>query len=210
MITVRPYKKSDFRYVQDVCLQNSWLKNKPTATNRAIVCALYCDYYLENEPQNCFVAVNEDDIPVGYILCATDLDKYRDELTDNYLPMVRKLSGTDYYRFAAEMKLEQRYIKTGYTAHLHLDVTNASPTADGENDKTDEGDAADESKEVTVALLQTMLARLKDGFIEGTYIVCGTKDRKTRDIFESNGFEDIDYFGDSVVYAKKLYSEDEE
>ena len=192
MIKIRPYDKKDFRYVQDVCFATSWLKNKPNQTNRAVVCAMYCDYYLDNEPEYCFVAVDDNDIPVGYILCAVDLDNYRDQLQDDYLQMVRKLSGSDYYRYAAEDKLEQRFIRQGYTAHLHLDIL---------EDYQRQG--------VGTSLLETLEAKLKEAFIEGVYLVCGLKNDAARAFYEKRGYTDIDYFTGCVVYGKKLFSEDE-
>lgn len=192
MVTVRPYQKKDFRYVQDICLATSWLSKDPSPTSRAIVCSMYCDYYLDNEPEYCFVAVDEQDIPVGYVLCAVDLDKYHDQMKDNYLPVVRKVSGSDYFRFSAEVKLEQRYIKQGYTSHLHIDVL---------NERKGEG--------IESALLDALTNKLKENFIEGLFLVCGVKDKEACEFYEKRGFEDIDYFAACVVYAKKLFKEDE-
>ncbi len=191
MITVRPYQKKDFRYVQDVCLATSWLGDDPTAENRAIVCSMYCDYYLDNEPEFCFVAVDENDIPVGYILCALNLDDYHEQMANNFLPLVRKLSGTDYYRFSAEVKMEQRYTKEGFTAHLHMDIL---PDFKGQG--------------VDSQLLNAMMTKLKDDYVEGAFAVCGLKDNELKDFYAENGFEDYDYLTGCVVYTKKLYDED--
>ncbi len=192
MIKIRPYEKKDFRFVQDICFQTSWLKDKPNPTNRAVVCSMYCDYYLDNEPEYCFVAVDENDVPVGYILCAVDLDTYREQMTENYLPMVRKLSSSDYYRYAAEIKLEQRFIKQGYTAHLHIDILDAY-----------------QRQGVGTQLLENLVGKLKENFVEGLYLVCGLKNEAARAFYEKRGFTDIDYFTGCVVYGKKLFSEDE-
>lgn len=192
VITIRPYEKKDFRYIQDICFETSWLKDKPDYTNRAVVCAMYCDYYLDNEPEYCFVAVDENDVPVGYNLCAVDLDTYREQMTENYLQMVRKLSGSDYYRYAAEIKLEQRYIKQGYTAHLHVDILEEY-----------------QRQGVGTKLLETLENKLTQASVEGLYLVCGVKNQAARDFYEKRGFIDIDYFTGCVVYGKKLFSEDE-
>ena len=193
MLKVRPYEKKDFRYVQEICFETSWLKDKPNETNRAVVCSMYCNYYLDHEPDHCFVAVDDNDIPVGYVLCAVDLDTYREQMTENYLPMVRKLSGSDYYRFAAEIKLEQHFIKQGYTAHLHVDIL---------EDYQRQG--------VGTQLLSLLEDKLKQEFVEGLYLVCGIKNEAARSFYENRGFTDIDYFTGCVVYGKKLFSEDDE
>lgn len=192
MFSVRPYQKKDFRFVQDICLATSWLGEEPTAQNRTVVCSMYCDYYLDNEPEFCFVAVDESDVPVGYILCAVKLDEYHEQMTGNYLPLVRKISGTDYYRFSAEVKLEQRYIKQGYTAHLHVDILPEY-----------------QRQGIGTQLLNALLSKLEQSFVEGVYLVCGIKNEGARAFYEKFGFEDIDYLTGCVVYGKKLFSEDE-
>lgn len=193
MITVRPYQKKDFRYVQDICLATSWLADKPTPTNRALLCSMYCDYYLDNESEFCLVAVDENDLPVGYILCSVNLGDYREQMTEQYLPLIRKLSGSDYFRFAAEVKLEQRFIKQGYTAHLHIDILNEY-----------------QQQGVGTQLLDALLVKLKDNFVEGVYLVCGINNEDAKTFYENRGFDDIDYFSGCVVYGKKLFAEDEE
>ena len=205
MVKVRPYEKRDFRYVQDICMATSWLSKNPSQTNRTIVCSMYCDYYLDNEPEYCFVAVDEQDIPIGYVLCAVDLDNYHEQMKDNYLPIVRKVSGSDYFRFAAEVKLEQRYIKQGYTAHIHIDVL-----AEYLTDEPSKAAAKYRNDEIPKALLETLENKLKENFVEGLFLVCGVKDQEACEFYESSGFVDIDYFASCVVYAKKLFAEDDE
>ncbi len=151
---------------------------------------MYCDYYLENEPEFCLVAVN-DDIPVGYILCSVDLDNYHEQMMENYLPMERKLSSSDYYNFLSEVKSEQRYVKQGYTAHIHMDVL---------EEYQDQG--------IDTQLLDAMQKKLAEMYVEGLFVVCSMKNERLRTYYEENGFDDIDYFGGSVVYGKKLFVED--
>ena len=69
LITVRPYKKKDFRYVQEICIETSWLKDSDVLAEKSALCAMYCDYYMDFEPEFCFVAVDDSDITVGYVLC---------------------------------------------------------------------------------------------------------------------------------------------
>ncbi len=193
VITIRPYQKKDFRFVQDICLEMSWLHNDQTPLNRAWMCAKYCDYYLDCESEFCFVAVDdEQDAPVGYILCAGDFANYREILTENYLPIVRKLSSSDYFRFAAELKVEERYAKQGYTAHLLINVLPEY-----------------QHQGVGSQLIEALLDKLKEMFVEGVYVVCGSKNQPAKALFEKHGFDDIDYITGAVVYGKKLYSEED-
>ena len=191
MFTVRPYEKKDFRFVQDICVATSAIADEDTPINRATLCAMYCDYYLDNEPEFCFVAVDDDDTPIGYILCAADLDTYNEQMENNYLPLVRKLNGGEFFRFSAERKLDQRYIKQGYTAHIHIDIL---------PEFQDQG--------VGTQLLTALQDKLTESFVEGLYLTCSLKNTKARAFYEKCGFEDIDYITGAVVYGKKLFTED--
>lgn len=190
---IRPYQKKDFRYVQDICMANSKYAEEDTPLNRAAQCAMYCDYYLDCQSDYCFVAVDEQDIPVGYILSAADLDDYQDRMQELYLPLVRKVSGGDYFRFVAETRVCERYVRQGYTAHLYLGVIKNLPQ-----------EGLDE------LLLTTLENKLKEMFVEGLYVIVGQKDKETRAFYEKMGYEDIDYLTGAVVYGKKLFSEDDE
>ena len=177
--------------MQDICVATSAIADEDTPINRATLCAMYCDYYLDNEPEFCFVAVDDDDTPIGYILCAADLDTYNEQMENNYLPLVRKLNGGEFFRFSAERKLDQRYIKQGYTAHMHIDIL---PEFQGQG--------------VGTQLLTALQDKLTESFVEGLYLTCSLKNTKARAFYEKCGFEDIDYITGAVVYGKKLFTED--
>lgn len=190
-MTIRPYQKKDFRFVEDICIAASKYADDDTPLNRAIWCSMYCDYYLDNQPELCFVAVDEEDVPVGYVLGAADMDDYRDRMQDLYLPLVRKVSGGDYFRFVAETKVCERYIRDGYTAHLYLNAAEEHRDA-----------------ELEAQLLFALENKLKEMFVEGLYIIAGQKDKEKREFLEKYGYEEIDYLTGAVVYGKKLYTED--
>lgn len=188
MISIRPYDKKDFRFVQDVCV--ACHAEETNATIRALTCALYCDYYLDNEPQFCFVAVDENDVPVGYIVANGDVDLFNEQMDDNYLPLVRKLDSGEFFHYSAQRKLEQRYVKQGYTARVRVFVSDC------------------EEQGVADKLVDALSDKLTESFVEGMYVLTGIKDADERAFYEKHGFEDIDYISGAVVYGKKLFSED--
>lgn len=191
LITIRPYNKKDFRYVQDICMATSWLANDDNAINRAMLCAMYCDYYLDNQSEHCFVAVDETDTPIGYVLCAVDVDDYEEKMSQNYMQLVRKLSSKQYFEHNASQKIARRYVNAGYTAHLHIDIL---------PDYHRQG--------IGTQLVQTLENHLKEMFVEGLHIVCSAKNQQARAFYEKMGFEDIDYIVGAVVYGKKFFTED--
>ena len=191
MITIRPYQKKDFRFVQDICVATSWFANDDTPVNRALLCAMYCDYYLDNQADHCFVAVDENDTPVGYILCAVDVDDFQDKMADNYMPLVRKLSNKHYFEHSAQLKIAERYVRSGYTAHLHIDIL---------PDYHRQG--------IGTQLVNTLEQHLKSLYVEGLHLICSSKNEVARAFYEKMGFEDIDYIIGAVVYGKKFFTED--
>lgn len=191
MITIRPYQKKDFRYVQDICVATSSFASDDTPANRVLLCAMYCDYYLDNQSSHCFVAVDENDIPVGYILCAVDTDDYQEKMAENYLPLVRKLSSKQYFEYNAQLKIAERYVRSGYTAHLHVDIL---------SDYHRQG--------IGTQLVNALQDHLKALYVEGLHLVCSSKNEVARAFYEKMGFEDIDYIVGSVVYGKKFFIED--
>lgn len=190
-MTVRPYNKKDFRFVQDICMATSKYEDSPL--NRAVMCTMYCDYYLDRQSDYCFVATDDNDEPVGYVLCVVDMDDYVELMQDEYLPVVRKVSGSDYFRFIAETKVCERYVRQGYSAHFLLNVL-----PEYQND------------ELAAQLLSALENKLKEMFVEGLYVIVGQKNEAARAFYEKLGYEDIDYLTGLVVYGKKLFTEDDE
>ena len=191
MITIRPYNKKDFRYIQDICMATSALANDDTPINRAMLCAMYCDYYLDNQGEHCFVAVDENDIPVGYVLCAVDVGNYDEQMTERYLPLVRKISGKHFFEYNAEIKIAERYVRSGYTAHLHIDIL---------SDYHRQG--------IGTELIKALENHLKEMFVEGIHIVCSSKNKTACAFYEKMGYQDIDYIVGAIVYGKKFFTED--
>lgn len=190
-MNIRPYEKKDFRYVQDICIATSKYAEEDSPINRAVLCSMYCDYYLDFQPDYCYVAVDDNDVPIGYLLCVVDLDQYQECMQELYLPLVRKVSSGDYFRFVAETKVCERYVRQGYTAHI---LVNVLPEYRRQG--------------LGAQLVEMLETKLKEMFVEGLYIVVGQKDNAARAFCEKLGYEDIDYLVGMVVYGKKLYTED--
>ncbi|MCM1195047.1 MAG: GNAT family N-acetyltransferase [Corallococcus sp.] len=189
-MNIRPYNKKDFRYVQDICMATSDYANDDTPFNRAFLCAMYCDYYLDNQSEFCFVAADGDDVPVGYVLCAADCADYTEKMSDLYLPFVRKINSGEYYKFNAMIKVAEKYARQGYTAHLHIDILEGY-----------------QQQGVGTELIHTLFGKLKEMNVEGVYLICGLKNESARAFYESCGFDDIDYLSGAVVYGKKFFEE---
>lgn len=112
MINIRSYELKDRGFVENICSERSDPMRKTLLT-------CFCNYYIEREPQNCFVAVDEVDKCIGYVLCAADFYVWERVFKEEYYgksqdPMTKGMGeGTveGLKHFAKE-----------YPAHLHIDI----------------------------------------------------------------------------------------
>lgn len=118
MIEVRKFREKDFKDVQYVCL------NSDGGIDSEEVCEFvlhtFCDYYIENEPDNCFV-LSDDGKAVGYVICTEDYDNYKKIFDEKYLPLSEHLSEGLYNWAKVSTVLQEKY-KEEYPAHLHIDL----------------------------------------------------------------------------------------
>ncbi len=152
----------------------------------ALVCSLYCDYYLEKEPSHCFVTTDEFDKPSGYILCAKSFDKYVLEF-EPYLKKAKKLSFVDY---VAQKYLQKAVadVAKEYPAHLHVDVL---PSFQGRGNGR--------------ALITTLLAHLRGEGVKGVHLVVSQSNTGAIAFYERLGFaRQKRIFKTAYVYAISL------
>lgn len=115
---IRKYKNEDKEYLRSIC--------KLTATpshHKDLECVpiMYNDYYTENEPDNIFVLCNNADIPVGYIMCSIDYDKWLNSMNGVYRERLLKIDKEEINT------LENIIIKNHNTIierpnHFHIDI----------------------------------------------------------------------------------------
>ena len=120
VITIKPYELKYRRDVQQLCLANANHLDKPFEDRRYIL-IMYCNYYIEQEPENCFVAVNEEDKAIGYIICSESYKKYRERFNRYYIPQARSLGFSYYVKAKLDMLSHAMFAKK-YPAHLHIDI----------------------------------------------------------------------------------------
>ncbi|NLZ24873.1 MAG: GNAT family N-acetyltransferase [Clostridiales bacterium] len=182
---IRPYKEQDKPYLEEVCHKTATAKKY--IRDKSLVCTLYLHYYLEHEPQNCFVAADEDDRPIGYIVCAEDYGKYIDIFMEKYLPKVKKKDKME----ALLKKLERRYLKKvckNYPAHLHIDILPC-----GQN------------QGVGKKLMKALISHLKSKDIGGIFLVVGSDNERAVRFYKKLGYETHkSIFGKAYVMTMKL------
>ncbi len=120
MIEIRKFEAKDYEDVQYVCLHCEDAPEDPPELQEFVL-HTFCDYYIDNEPENCFV-LSDDGKAVGYVICAENYDSYKKIFDEKYLPLNEHLS-EGLYNWAKNSTVLQAKYKEEYPAHLHIDLT---------------------------------------------------------------------------------------
>lgn len=115
---IREYKQCDAEAIKNICIA---VGNEQFKTNKLLQKActrVFVEYYINEEPENCFVAVDSEDRPVGYILSTADFDKWVTLFRKKYLrglnPLTKMLGEGSIKGLEAHAR--------EYPAHLHIDI----------------------------------------------------------------------------------------
>lgn len=118
MYSIRKYHPKDANNLKRICIETASEVFQGKKLTETALTEVYCRYYIEHEPENCFVVVDKDDEAKGYILCAKDYETYKKVFKQNYLKtwnlatlIMGNLSLNGLHDFAQE-----------YPAHLHIDL----------------------------------------------------------------------------------------
>lgn len=121
MINVRAYQDKDREAVEKICIATAGEKALREPLWGETILNIYCRYYITKAKDFCFVAADETDTPIGYILCAPDRKEYKQEFLSDEVKAIRKYN-LIYSVFAlGELILAVPFEKK-YPAHLHIDI----------------------------------------------------------------------------------------
>ncbi len=185
-MNIRKYNPADKKNVQDICLYCDGYEDFKADTINFLL-STYCDYYTEQEPDNCFVAVNEKDEAVGYILCAENFDRFHKIFRNNYLTKIPEKDKTN--RFYAEMStvMHKKY-KEDFPAHLHIDIMeNYQRMGLGHK------------------LMDALISHLKAKEIKGIMLTVNSLNPKGVAFYKKYGFDIIEENPDDIVFAMRLH-----
>ena len=168
---IRQYnQETDQKAVRYVCHASS-----TTPAHKAslrLVCLLYADYYLAQDKQHAFVATDEFDKPIGYVLCATDFQKYA-SIYPTYMADAKKENLKDFL-LAKKMLKKSAEAAEEYPAHLQINVLPAF-----------------QGRGIGRSLVETEIARLRGEGIKGAYVVIKQSNTAALAFFERLGFTKI-------------------
>lgn len=174
---IRAYQPKDFERMHKICYETS--SGFDTDKGKIALYATYCDYYINEDPSSCFVAVNELDEAIGYVICAPEGEKYERVFKEKYAPILRKASPVRYF-FHLVNEWLCRNVKKKYPAHLHIDIL-------------PEG----QRMGLGTKLMDTLTNYLRENGVKGVYLVCGAGNVKGVNFYKKYGFK---------VYSQKFGS----
>ena len=139
--TIRPCCARDLEAAREICVETSSIALRDEKDRRFLLLT-FCDPYVKYAAESSFVAVDENDRPVGYLFCAADTKAFFRAFRKNVLPEITRL-GPKYAVMGRGVCAMQTFCSAFAPAHLHIDLT-----------------AAARRKGVGTALMDTLKARL--------------------------------------------------
>ena len=183
MITIRKYEKRDFENVRFVCLNSDDAITQ--AELRDSILNTFCDYYIECEPENCFV-LDDNSKAVGYIICSQDFDTFQKVFDNEYMPKNKTLCD-GLYNWAKDSTVLLEKYKTEYPAHLHIDLLPQY-----------------QHKGFGGKLLTTLFEHLKEKNIKGLMLCAQTDNSNAISFYGKFGFTELDTYNGNIAFGKKI------
>lgn len=189
MTKIRPYRESDKYNVRRVCLQTVNDEVQFEGLNRDnadYFLSVYCDYYIENEPENCFVTVNENDEAVGYIICAANVKKWRKVFVKEYFPRIKNHALGNRLTTLGEVVAYTAF-SSRYPAHMHIDILKEY-RGGGTGTK----------------MLKTLTEHLDSKGVKGVQLCVSAENTRAIKFYKRFGFKRIMNFGKGFAMGYKI------
>ncbi|MBQ7603250.1 MAG: GNAT family N-acetyltransferase [Clostridia bacterium] len=157
MVEYRKYKPEDREILRDICKSQATYHGKNKGKLEC-VCYMFIDYYLDYEPDNVIVAV-DDGVVCGYIVGSTNLEQYIEKNRKEYARKIAKVSWVWSVFFRACINTNKHWDSLGgYAFHINI--------ADGH-----------QGKKIGTNLMHTAMKNAHDKGKKFLYLV--TKNNKT-------------------------------
>lgn len=185
MISIRKYQEKDKPAVLKILVETSRLPAE-TESDLKYLRLMYNDYYTEVEPENCFVAVNDDDEAVGYILCSSNHSKFKNIFKKFYLPEIRELGFKFYTQALMDIYSHTPFVKK-YPAHLHINILSV---CQGQGTGTQ--------------LMESLKNELRSQGLKGLMLSCAADNDGAIRFYKRNGFKVLSTFAGGCIMAIEL------
>ena len=169
---IRSCRKADLEAMREICIETSSLPLR-NENDRRFLLLMYCDPYVFLSMENCFVAVDDRDRPVGYILSVPDTRRFLRGFKKEVMPEIRDLGFS--YAVKAKANCAAAHLSAVLSpAHLHIDLT-----------------ASIRRKGVGTELMKTLKAHLYENGVTSVQLTCGSNNKAAVSFYKSNGFKTL-------------------
>lgn len=168
-MNIRPYEEKDRNRVEEICIETD--RNH---LERELLLTLYCRYYITHEDENCFVAVDDGDNAIGYIISSSDYYCWKKTFIDDMKknsPLFIQEKGIE------STKGYEKYAKE-YPAHLHIDISSKA-----------------QRMGIGHQLMDTLVAHYKGKGIRGLMLGVDPENEKGVNFYKKYGFTSLDKDG---------------
>lgn len=176
---IRPYTEKDKENIRHVCIETAGCRDKDDSEKQFIL-RLYCDYYIEKEPENCFVLADDNDDAVGYIMCSENFRSYK----KNFRPYLKDIADISFFKYlyANGEIIAHLPASKKCNAHMHIDIL---PDY--------------QAKGYGSLMLDTLKNHLKAKHINGLMLVVGNHNKNAVRFYKKNGFKPHLNFGKGTL-----------
>ncbi|MFA5449190.1 MAG: GNAT family N-acetyltransferase [Clostridia bacterium] len=178
---IRPYQPKDFENCREICYLTS--QGFDTEKKKAALLNMFCDYYLEYEADTCFVAANDEDEAIGYIICADSYEEYEKNYRANYMKDLKKLSFFFWLVRDIELRMRRKLAKK-FPAHLHINLKPGSQRQGAGHKLTD-----------------ALLTELKSRGVSGIFLGVGAKNETGKRFYRKYGFTEYKRDVASIIFT---------
>lgn len=180
MVTVRNFESRDREAVREICIATAPKAAVKSEKGRKYTLTMYCDCYIDCYPEYCFVAADESDKAVGYILCAPNCDVYKKD----FKKYMRKIFSFSFIRGVTaffESKVSGSFMPD-YPAHMHIDILDDF-----------------QRMGVGTRLVDALRDKLRAENISGVMLVVGSGNKKGRSFYKKYGFSQLRNLGEGIA-----------
>ncbi len=171
MVTIRPHKLPDMIPVIHICRMTAGelCRKEPIVGER--VSNTYSVYYVRECRETSFVLTDENDRPVGYILCEENYKRFKKIFRKIDAPYVFSMHKKDGL-LAFALPIPYQIFGSKYPAHLHIDIL---PEYQGKGYGT--------------LLIETLLKTLKERNVKGVMLTADIENTGAIRFYERLGFK---------------------
>ena len=185
-IKILPYSDRYKYDVQNICLDTAD-ENAREEKRQKLLLSTYCDYYIESEQNNCFIAYDEKrNRAVGYILCAKDYKRYLKVYSKKYFKKSFDCGFDSILESFPSMAVPSVFYKK-YPAHLHIDIL---PDYQG--------------MKIGTRLMNELIENLKIQNVKGVMLGVDKGNERAISFYKKCGFKEIVKSESGLIMAMNL------